>query len=92
MSKSICTDCAKRARCNAADFRDGELGIGACYLYKKGKPSRGDKIRAMADEELAEFLAEYRCARKASRCMEANCAQCWLDWLRREVEADAKLD
>lgn len=48
--------------------------------------SNADKIRAMTDEELAEFLAEYRCAHKAPHCREANCEKCWLDWLKQEVE------
>ena len=48
--------------------------------------TRADRVRTMTDEELAEFLAEYRCAHKAPHCMEANCAPCWLDWLRQEAD------
>lgn len=48
--------------------------------------TNGDRIRAMSDEELAEFLAEYRCVHKAPHCMEANCAQCWLGWLKQKGE------
>lgn len=51
--------------------------------------TNADRIRAMTDEELAEFLAEYRCTHKAPHCMEANCAQCWLEWLRQETEEGA---
>lgn len=45
-----------------------------------------DRIIRKTPEELAEFLAEYRCVHKAPHCMETNCAQCWLDWLRQEAE------
>lgn len=77
---------------------------GECDLYSEGgkykvwctlrecpsrTPSYADRIRAMTDEELAEFLAEYRCTHKAPHCMEANCAQCWLEWLRQEAEEGA---
>ena len=48
--------------------------------------TNGDAIRAMTDEELAEFLTEYRCVHKAPHCREANCTQCWLDWLKSPVE------
>ena len=59
----------------------------ACPLTNpQPKRTNGDRIRAMTDEELAEFLAEYRCTHKAPHCMEANCAQCWLEWLRQEAK------
>ena len=50
------------------------------------KPSNADRIRAMSGEELAEFLTEYRCVHKAPHCREANCTQCWLDWLKEPAE------
>ena len=48
--------------------------------------TNADRLRAMSDEELAEFLAEYRCVHKAPHCRDANCVQCWLDWLKSPVE------
>ena len=37
-------------------------------------------------EEMAKFLTEYRCVHKAPHCKEANCEQCWLDWLKQEAK------
>lgn len=55
------------------------------------KPTNADRIRAMTDEELAEFLAEEiftipECNRLdvVTRCDE-DCNKCWLDWLKRGV-------
>lgn len=45
-----------------------------------------DRFIRKTPEELAEFLAEYRCVHKAQHCMETNCAQCWLEWLKGEAE------
>lgn len=62
-------------------------GTEACQLTNpQPKRTHGDKIRSSTDEELAEFLAEYRCAHKAPHCMETNCTQCWLGWMRQEAE------
>lgn len=61
-------------RCNRCDF------------VERPKLTNYDRIIRKTPEELAEFLAEYRCVHKAPHCMETNCAQCWLDWLRQEVE------
>jgi len=59
---------------------------------KLTKPSNGDKIRSMTDEELAEFM----CHNVSNGTV--NCAFCaaaefcrmghngWLDWLKQEVE------
>lgn len=52
-----------------------------------------DRIRAMTDEELAEWIdgtdscplwryrGDYDCAAN-----EGNCRKCWLDWLEQEVD------
>ena len=47
-----------------------------------------DRIRAMSDEELADYFSELSCWPNASRDVckgVANCEKCWLDWLRQEV-------
>lgn len=68
----------KCINCNSYFTREG------VELQPKQK-TNADCIRAMTDKDLAEFLAEYRCVHKAPHCMETNCAQCWLDWLRQEA-------
>ena len=62
---------------------DHKIHAATCETYTPA--THADKLRSMTDEELAEFLAEYRCVHKAPHCMEANCSQCWLDWLRQEA-------
>lgn len=75
------------------------------YLQREQpKPkTRADQIRAMSDEELANLFQEYACPEDLggeNQCEETSlelfdvskCIKCWLDWLRQEVEADAKLD
>lgn len=50
------------------------------------KKTNGDRIRAMTNEELAEFLTTKHCVHKAPHCKETDCTQCWLDWLRGEAD------
>lgn len=50
--------------------------------------TNGDAIRAMTDEELADYFSELSCWPNAGRedCRGvANCMDCWLDWLKQEV-------
>ena len=76
---------------------------GECDLYSEGgkfkaycdmehcdniAPTNADRIRAMTDEEMAEFCAGLGCHPGASRetCKGVNqCQACWLDWLRQEA-------
>lgn len=58
------------------------------------KMSNADRIRAMTDEELAEFIAEVRNAitcvisdEDSCRNPDEPCQKCWLRWLNQE-EAD----
>lgn len=57
------------------------------------KHSNADKIRAMSDEELAEFLMkDMPCDLDTTRCDvycidgTQNCKKCIMDWLQSEVE------
>lgn len=58
--------------------------------HSRSKRTRGDHIRAMTDEELADYFAELSCWPNAGRedCRGvANCMDCWLDWLKQEVSS-----
>lgn len=68
-----------------------------CGLLRKNyKPmTNADRIRAMSDEELAEFMKPYDsgCPRWNGKepmpcSMRTNCRDCWLDWLKSPVEVD----
>ena len=49
----ICDTCVRRDRCISGP-KPGEI-IVSCGAYKK-PPTNADRIRAMSDEELAEFI------------------------------------
>lgn len=59
--------------------------------YEAKPHTNADRIRAMTDEELAEFLQKNRGGCKALTtksyvCDNTDCKACWLDWLKQEVE------
>lgn len=57
---------------------------------KRKAKTNADRIRAMTDEELAQYMTEvqmYRgCPNDGAMDCRDNCAVCWLDWLKQEVE------
>ena len=66
--------------------------------YEELKPkTNADRIRAMTDEELMEFLEhdywsiDY-CKKDApidqetKECLLPSCKQCWLEWLKQEAD------
>lgn len=75
--------------CETCCFRKGIHGVSICKreeytectpgitCYKEVPATNGDRIRAMSNEELAEFLEENSCP-----------PGCWLGWLKREVKED----
>ena len=62
-----------------------------CISHVPKEPiTKADSIRAMSDEQLAEFLKNVRlekgdCPTDMSKCKN-NCYDCWLDWLRQEAD------
>lgn len=57
-----------------------------CDSWKSAKQTNADKIRAMSDEELAEWIAGMS---GLIQCRQINMAiEKWLDWLRREAKND----
>lgn len=64
-----------------------------CSQFKPTTQTNADKIRAMSDEELAEWLAKHNersavCPNFGAHDCQALCRQCWLDWLKQEVNDD----
>ena len=59
-------------------------------LYPNAKPTNGDSIRSMTDEELAEFM--FHTFGRPAWCLDNNCppeescVPCWLEWLKQERE------
>lgn len=52
--------------------------------------SNAEVLRAMSDEELAEWLNgmhySYCCPNNGAHDCRMTCLVCWLDWLRQEVD------
>ena len=53
----------------------------------KRQMTNADRIRAMSDEELAEFLSCCGCPCPARDC-HASCKDCILDWLKQPAEVE----
>lgn len=65
------------------------------YPKERKKLTNADKIRQMSDEELAALFAPTDkglkpCPEGAKypKSCEHGCGNCWLDWLKREVESN----
>lgn len=66
-----------------------------CSSFKPKRKTKADLLRAMTDEELAEYLAERSvapsCTGKCHKDYEVYgelrtfCHNCWLDWLKQEA-------
>lgn len=62
--------------------------------YEERKKTNADRIRAMTDEELANFVSlccGWTCAEcpVGKKCNGDECFSTWLDWLKQEVGDDA---
>lgn len=59
--------------------------------YEQGvKPpvTNADHIRAMSDEELAEFYVTNQCPPGVPTGCPSNCNECWLAWLQQPYKED----
>lgn len=89
-----------RAAIKQEQSRKAEFYEGAAYALKLVEAARvgederpktnGDRVRAMSDEELAEFAVCDCCMTfsksvEGGRCL-GNCMECAFAWLRQEVE------
>lgn len=62
-------------------------------LYGDRKPkTNADRIRALSDSKLAEYLCDKSCPPNAHCCgVDMDCRKCWMDWLKQPYEeADEK--
>ena len=94
---SICTKCNHRAYCAMGDEQnDDNVTIKGCYLYsEQKKQTNADRIRAMTDEELAEWMSanatNYACHKFSGMGIiekysdNGLIAKSWLDWLKQEA-------
>ena len=59
---------------------------GPCHDYTA--MTNADRVRAMTDEELAEFCIKYTFNCPSVDCPDDDCKGCWFEWLRQEVKDD----
>ena len=94
-----CKKCIHNAVCKTADSCDGY--VSGCEHFKEecaGKvveidqfakdinvPTNADRIRAMSDEELAEFVSNCGCPDHARNCI-ASCTDCIKKWLKQPAD------
>ena len=53
--------------------------------------TNADRIRAMKEEELADFLADLaysHCPKHGARCCVGSCRDCLKNWLREDVKEE----
>ena len=57
---------------------------------KLKQQTNADRIRSMTDEELAEEMGTTidRCPPSSTICPTGRCQDCWLCWLKQEVESN----
>ena len=95
MSEFAYTNIAgERCVCSCTQYEECNMEC-SMYRHVTGKQTNADRIRAMSDEELAEFMKPYDsgCPRWNGKepmpcSMRTNCRDCWLDWLKSPVEVD----
>ena len=89
--KAECADLANQEQSlvHIAYVRGFRAGVVKATTKRKPQ-THADAIRAMDDEDLAEFLQEPHCNRiSGDDCKNkylANCTACLLDWLRQEAD------
>ena len=95
---SICNKCNHRAYCAMSDEANNDNAtIKGCYLYSERKTkTNADRIRAMTDEELAEWMSANVANYARRKFSEAGViekygdngliAKSWLDWLKEETD------
>ena len=84
---NICRTCTRQDVCKISQFDE------FCLNYDKKPLTNADKIRAMSDEELAEWIAYstscVTCPVKgttAYECRNSDCVTAWWMWLKSTVE------
>ena len=73
---SDCTQCADYKWCAENE---------ECAMFKQKTMTNANRIRAMSDEELAEWVWG---AETAGRAYGPRGKKAWLDWLREEAKDD----
>ena len=89
-----CDTCKMKRACDELERMGKVPKHEKCRCYSQAKPTtHADAVRAMSDEELAQYICktQYRegdvCPPTHNCAVDKSCEKCWLDWLKQEVEA-----
>lgn len=82
MGLNLCDRCVADCR----HERNPDEIVIKCGAYKPPM-TNADRIRAMSDEELADFMVVNICPLKQEQCPR-TCKQCWLEWLQQPYKED----
>ena len=71
---------------------DGNYGYTFCDKYTHPPMTNADRIRAMSDEEMAEFISSIpMCVGKVDEDLNCEidvCKECFLKWLQQPAEEE----
>ena len=81
---SGCINCPVKP-CNTVYYRGSTCAAQRARLGLGDPMTNADRIRAMSDEELADFITNCGCYDHARDCR-ASCKDCTMDWLKQPVE------
>lgn len=77
---------------NVGEFAK-DTDVPSKLVTNQNRLTNGDKLRAMSDEELAEWLYNVCCIEEPFECpalshpqKNVDCREIWLDWLKAEVD------
>lgn len=77
------------SRYGTYDLKYGFIPDDDCPKPQKSQ-TNADRIRAMTDEDMAEFIKNLRFKNGGcpndTKCEMRNCYDCWLNWLKQEVK------
>lgn len=79
----ICKRCKNEPTCSVSSESD------FCLNYEPRPLTNADRIRSMTDEELADWinlLCPPSTLYDLNDDYELNCKDCWLKWLKKEVD------
>ena len=81
----LCKDCKNRGqKINCQFYNTMSNFAERCPYFEKGRQTNADRIRAMSDEELAEFLVNVETQGYHDQSVSGTLEM--IDWLQSEVE------
>ena len=78
----LCVNCKQNRSCTMCWKTSNKK---CPYFIQK---TNADRIRAMSDEELAEFISACGCPDHRNYCEEVSCTVCAFKWLKQPAEGE----